>query len=169
MVVAVGKSLQKRKRDEQQRDDEVDSVHHHKRKRPVTQPYPLSDFFLSKQAPQSLRLCGHKDDPDKKRLDHSPAKQPLPLTSYMQAGALQQQTSNDQHQRTHDKRQWENQSFRLRDECADPNQQPRSNGTRRQGSDRQQKETKRQITSSLKPLVERFFRRSCPLSHLLGS
>ena len=96
VVVAVGEALQEHKRDEEQCDDKVDSVHESKRERSIAESDFLSGFLLWKQAGKSLRLKNDEGDADHQGLQHPSPEQALPFAPNVIAGRLQAHTAQDQ-------------------------------------------------------------------------
>lgn len=126
MVVAVRQALQEDERDEEQRDDKMDSVHESKRERSIAESDFLSDLLLRKQAGKTLCLEDDKGDSDAESLQHSSSKQALPFTTDVIAGGLQTHAAKYQEHRADCKRRWKQKTIFRRSKRTGADHQPRA-------------------------------------------
>ncbi|MFT4559272.1 MAG: hypothetical protein ACI93T_000127 [Porticoccaceae bacterium] len=156
VVVAVRETLQEYERDEEQRDDKMDSVHESKRECSIAESNFLGGFLLRKQTGKPIRLKDDKRDANDKSLKHSPSKQALPFAADVIAGCLQTHAAKYQ-QHGADRKRWrkEKATFR-RNEGTGSDHQPRTADRHAHRRRREKKECQREITSSLQKSVQRF-------------
>jgi hypothetical protein len=162
VVVAVGQSLQQHERDEEQRNDEMDSVHESKGERSITESYSLRRFFLRQQPPQPLRLEDDERNTHAERLKHSTPEQSLSFASDVEAGCLQYHASKNQQDGTGNERGRKQKSVSGRNERADPNHHPRAADRDSQSHRREQKETEGEIAPALQESIESHFQLTHP-------
>lgn len=102
MVISVSETSQQHEDNEQQRHNEMDSMHQCKGEGAITQSNGLSCFLLSQQTPQTLCLENDETDSDSQRLHHPAAKNPLSFAADIKTGGLKNHASNQQQERAED-------------------------------------------------------------------